>query len=464
MNHTKSFLESVNPATEETIARYEVHSEEEIDRALERSTETYRSWRRVPLEKRASRLRRLGERLKARRGDLARLMTHEMGKPIREALGEVDKCAWNCDYYAENAVRFLAPEKRESAASESYIQYTPIGPVLAVMPWNFPYWQVVRFAAPALMAGNTALLKHASNVCGCALALEELFDEAGYPRGAFQTLLIPGSRASQLMNDSRVAAATLTGSEGAGAALASAAGSNLKKTVLELGGSDPFIVLSDADLEEAAKTAVSARFQNTGQSCIAAKRFIVEENVFDDFARRFELKMGELRMGDPIDSETSLGPLARPEFRAELLEQVSQSVKQGARILRGGRPRAGRGYFFEPTLLSEVTSEMPAGCQELFGPAAALMRARNAEHAIQLANASQFGLGSSLWTTDLDRARRLSREIEAGQVFINGMVASDPRLPFGGVKRSGYGRELSDLGIREFVNIQTVWIGPAKEG
>lgn len=392
----------------------------------------------------------------------AGIMTAEMGKPIVESEAEIEKCAINCDYYAENAERFLREEPRTSGATESYIQYAPLGVILAVMPWNYPFWQVFRFAAPALMAGNTAILKHASNVPQCALAIEEVFREAGFPVAIFQTLLVGSSEVPKLIEHPAISAVTLTGSEGAGKAVAACAGRMLKKTVLELGGSDPFIVLGDADLDEAIRMGVRSRYQNTGQSCIAAKRFIVVESISQEYQRRFADAVRALTVGDPMERSTQIGPLARGEFIDDLERQIRESVKRGASILTGGRRRAGKGYYFEPTVLTGVRPDMPAGCEELFGPVAAMMCAGDSEEAIRLANSTPYGLGSNLWTSDIVHAKQMARRIEAGQVFINGMVASDPRLPFGGIKRSGYGRELSELGMREFVNIQTVWIGPAK--
>jgi len=385
-----------------------------------------------------------------------------MGKPVVESEAEVEKCAWNCDYYADHAEQFLRDEPRPSNAAESYIQYTPLGVLLAVMPWNYPLWQVFRFAAPALMAGNAAVLKHASNVSQCALSIEQVFREAGFPERVFQTLLIPSSRVARLIEHPVIAAVTLTGSEGAGSQVASCAGRVIKKTVMELGGSDPFIVLEDADLDAAVQAGVRARYQNTGQSCIAAKRFIVVESVAREFQVRFVNAVGMLRVGDPMDRSTQIGPLARQEFLVDLERQVRKSTQQGAKVLVGGRRISGKGYYFEPTVLAEVQPGMPAGCEEVFGPVAAIIKARDPQEAIQLANRTPYGLGSNLWTSDLQRAKRMARDIEAGQVFINGMVASDPRLPFGGVKRSGYGRELSEFGLREFVNVQSVWIGPQR--
>jgi succinate-semialdehyde dehydrogenase/glutarate-semialdehyde dehydrogenase len=400
--------------------------------------------------------------LREKKAHLAGIMTAEMGKPIVESEGEVEKCAWNCDYYAENAERFLSDEMRVSNAAESYIEYPPLGVILAVMPWNYPLWQVFRFAAPALMAGNTAILKHASNVPRCALEIENVFTEAGFPKSVFQSLLIPSSRVARLIEHPAIAAVTLTGSEGAGSQVASCAARVFKKTVMELGGSDPFIVLEDADFEAAVQAGVRARYQNTGQSCIAAKRFIVVESIFEDYQDTFADTVRSLKVGNPMERSTQIGPLARQEFIADLERQIRGSLQQGAAILIGGKRIPGNGFYFAPTVLTDVQPEMPAGCEEVFGPVAAMIKARDAEDAVQLANRTSYGLGASLWTTDLIQAKRLARDIEAGQVFINGIVASDPRLPFGGVKRSGYGRELSEFGLREFVNIQTVWIGPSR--
>jgi acyl-CoA reductase-like NAD-dependent aldehyde dehydrogenase len=454
-------MHSINPATEEVVGSYPLHSGEQIEEALRRAQKAFLIWRTETYSARAALMKKAAMVLRHNKPKYAEIMTVEMGKPIVESEAEVEKCAWNCDYYAENAGRFLADEPRTSSASESYVQYIPLGVLLAVMPWNFPFWQVFRFAAPALMAGNTAILKHASNVPHCALAIEEVFREAGFPDGAFQALLIRSSEVSRIIEHPAIAAVTLTGSEGAGSQVAASAGRAIKKTVMELGGSDPFIVLADADLDAAVKTGVRARYQNTGQSCIAAKRFIVIKSVFQQFQSRFVEAVRALKIGDPGDRSTQIGPLARPEFVDDLERQIKESVRQGAIILTGGKRRPGKGYFFEPTVLTGVRPDMPAGFEEVFGPVAALIKASDTEEAIQLANQTPYGLGSNLWTSDLAGAKRLARRIEAGQVFINGMVTSDPRLPFGGVKRSGYGRELSEPGIREFVNIQTVWIGPA---
>lgn len=405
-------------------------------------------------------MRAVASYLRQQKATLAQLITMEMGKPILEAEAEVEKCAWNCDFYADNARRFLASKRVLTNAQTSYIAFDPIGVVLAVMPWNFPFWQVFRFAAPALMAGNTCLLKHASNVPQCSLAIAGAFRAAGFPSGVFQSLLIPSSAVEGIIRDSRVQAVTLTGSELAGSKVAEASGRNLKKTVMELGGSDPFIILADANLELAAQIGARARNQNAGQSCIAAKRFIVAEEAADRFQRLFVEAVAGLRVGDPTDRATQVGPLARGDLRDSLELQVQQSLALGASVATGGHRLERRGYFYAPTVITGVTPAMPVFCEETFGPVAAVIRARHADDAVRLANTSEFGLGASLWTADLERGKALAREIQAGSVFINGMVASDPRLPFGGVKRSGYGRELSEFGIREFVNIKTVWVGP----
>ena len=455
-----SAIRSINPATEEVLGTYQPHSKDEIGKKLQAARKAFSDWKKEPFPVRVGLMRKVAVFLRENKPRLAANMTAEMGKPIVESEAEIEKCAINCNYYADNAERFLRDEPRISSAAESYIQYTPLGVILAVMPWNYPFWQVFRFAVPALMAGNTAILKHASNVPQCALAIEDIFRTAGFPEAVFQTLLVGSSEVPGLIDHPAVAAVTLTGSEEAGKQVASVAGHALKKTVLELGGSDPFIVLEDADLDSAIVTGVRARYQNTGQSCIAAKRFIVVDSVFETFQDRFVEAVKALNVGNPMDRSTQVGPLARGEFINDLERQIRQSVEKGASILTGGIRCAGRGYFFEPTVLTGVQPDMPAGCEEVFGPVAAMIRARDKEHAIQLANRTPYGLGSNLWTEDIENAKQLARGIEAGQVFINGMVASDPRLPFGGIKRSGYGRELSELGLREFVNIQTVWIGP----
>ena len=454
-------IESINPATGEVIETFEPFTATQIDETLTRARTAYLQWRTTSYAERSALLRRVAELLRAQKAELGRIASLEMGKTISEAQAEVEKCAWNCDYYAEHAEVFLAPEPVATNAAESYVEFTPIGVVLAIMPWNFPYWQVIRFAAPALMAGNAAVLKHASNVSRCALEIERIFSEAGAPDGLFSTILVPGAEVEQIIADPRIAAVTLTGSTPAGMQVAAAAGRAIKKSVLELGGSDAFIVLADADLDAAAEMAVRSRFQNAGQSCIAAKRFIVEESVADAFAQKFAEQASKLRMGDPLDGQTQLGPMARADLRDALVEQVDRSVRMGAQVTLGGKPSDGAGAFYPPTIITGVTQEMPLFREETFGPVAAVIRARDAEHAIELANDSVFGLGGNLWTRDLERGRQIARRLESGGVFINGMTASDPRLPFGGVKQSGYGRELSSFGIREFVNIQTVWIGPA---
>ncbi len=454
-------IESINPATEEVIETFEPFTEREVDEALQRARNTFLRWRTTSFAERGELLVSVAAYLRAHKAALGKVMTLEMGKPIVEAEAEVEKCAWVCDYYAENAENFLADQSAPSAATESYVAFRPLGVVLAVMPWNFPFWQVFRFAAPAIMAGNVGVLKHASNVSRSALEIERVFRESGAPDGLFQTLLVPGGQVATIIRDPRIAAVTLTGSEPAGVSVASASGSVLKKTVLELGGSDAFIVLEDADLEGAAQMATRSRFQNTGQSCIAAKRFIVVESVYDEFIERFVSETKALKVGDPLDRATQIGPMSRGDLRDGLAQQVRDTLAQGAQVALGGEALARTGYYYAPTILTGVTPEMVAFREETFGPVAAVIRAHDAEEAIALANDSDFGLGGNLWTRDIARAKQIAARLESGGVFINGMTASDPRLPFGGVKHSGYGRELSAFGIREFVNIQTVWIGPA---
>ena len=451
-------ISSINPASGEVIRTYEAHGQVDIERKIALSAETFRQCRHTPFRDRARLMIRAAEILEGGTGRFGRIITSEMGKTIQSARDEISKCALVCRFYAENAERFLADERVETNATQSYVHYQPIGPVLAIMPWNFPFWQVLRFAAPALMAGNTGLLKHASNVPQCALAIEQIFREGGFPAGAFQTLLIGTQEVARVIDDPRVKAVTLTGSEQAGIEVASQAGRRLKKTVLELGGSDPFIVLPSADLEAAVQTAVKARTVANGQSCIAAKRFLLAEPIADQFEQRFVRAMQSLKVGDPMDESTELGPLATPQILEGLDRQVQESVRAGARLLTGGKRLDRRGIFYAPTVLADVPETAPAFSEELFGPVAALFRFRTVEEAIRLANATSFGLGSSVWTNDEAERGRFIDEIEAGLVFVNGMVASDPRLPFGGVKNSGYGRELGVYGIREFVNIKTVWI------
>jgi len=454
-------IHSINPTTEEVMHSFQPHTGGQIEEVIQKANMTFLTWRKTSFSRRAALMKTAAAYLRQNKSRFAGIMTLEMGKPIVESEAEVEKCAWNCEYFAANAERFLRDDPRISDGSESYVQYTPLGTILAVMPWNYPFWQVFRFAAPALMAGNTAVLKHASNVPQCSLGIEEVFREAGFPDGAFRSLLVRSSAVAGMIEHRAIAAVTLTGSEGAGSQVGSQSGKALKKTVLELGGSDPFIVLADADLDAAVDFGVRARYQNTGQSCIAAKRFIVAEPVFKAYQERFVEAVRSLKVGDPMDRSTKIGPLARSEFVQDLERQVEDSIRLGAKLLIGGKRSQGRGYFFEPTVLTDIQPDMPVGCEEVFGPVAAMIKAHTVEEAVQLANRTPYGLGSNLWTADLERAKSLAREIEAGQVFINGMVVSDPRLPFGGVKRSGYGRELSEFGIREFVNIQTVWIGPA---
>ncbi len=457
-------MASINPATGKVTNEFELHSEEEVERRLGRATETFARQRRAPPAERAPLMTQAALILESEKRDLARLMTLDMGKPLRAAIQEAEKCALCCHYYADNAARFLADEAISSGATRSFVRYEPLGPVLAVMPWNFPFWQVFRFAAPGLMAGNVVLLKHASNVPQCALAIEDLFRRAGFEEGACQALLVGSDRVARLIEDSRVVAVTLTGSVGAGAGVAGAAGGQIKKTVLELGGSDAFIVMPSADLEEAVAAAVLARTINNGQSCIAAKRFILHERIAEQFERRFVERMASLRVGDPMDEATDIGPLATAEGLDTLEEQVNRTVAMGGRVLLGGRRLPRPGYFFEPTVLSAIPPGSPAQREELFGPVASIFRAGGIEEAIHIANDTRFGLGASAWTNDARERALFIGQIEAGLAFVNSMVASDPRLPFGGLKQSGYGRELSHHGLREFVNIKTVSIVDRREG
>lgn len=451
---------TINPATEETLEEIELNSPQRVESVLRGADAAFRDWRKTTPSRRAELLRAVAARLRDECDTHAGHITREMGKPLSQSRAEVLKCALCCDYFAEHAPRMLQDEVAASDAAESYVSFEPLGPILAVMPWNFPYWQVFRAAAPALMAGNVMLLKHALSVSRCALEIASVFKRGGVPTGVFQTLIINHDAVASLIDDDRVVAATLTGSERAGVSLARAAGERIKKTVLELGGSDAFIVLADADLEQAAQTAAIARFQNTGQSCIAAKRFIVEAKVAAEFTERLVRAVRGLRLGDPSHEDVYIGPLARADLRDELERQVRASIDAGARLLTGGRRPNGKGYFYEPTLLTDVPLDCPAMTEELFGPVAPIVTAPTEDAAIALANATRFGLSNNLWTRDIPRARRIARELSSGGVFINGMTASDPRLPFGGIKKSGYGRELSSFGAREFVNVKTVWIGP----
>ena len=455
-------ITAINPATGREIATFETHSDNDIELALEAAAEAQRQWRKVPVGQRVTLLAGMAKALRADKAKYAAMITQEMGKPLPEAEAEIEKCAYNCDFYAEHAPQYLADEAVSSNATESVVVFDPLGVVLAIMPWNYPFWQFFRFVAPAFAAGNGAILKHANNVPQCALAIEEVMREAGCPDGLFRTLLIDPSKVARLIEDDRIAAVTLTGSTEVGAIVAAQAGKALKKQVLELGGSDPFIVLADADLEEAAAVAVKARYINVGQSCVNAKRFIVEEDVADRFVELFCAGVAELKIGDPMERDTNIGPMARANLMSGLHAQVEKTIAAGATLKMGGKPIDGAGFYYPPTVLDNVRPDMVAFCEETFGPVAAIIRVKDVDEAIRLANQTEFGLGSALWTKDLQRARKLARDIDAGAVFINGMVASDPRYPFGGIKRSGYGRELGIYGIREFVNIKTVWIGPSK--
>src|SRR6478672_8465819 len=449
-------IATINPATGETLNTFDPLTDAEIAEKVNQAQQAFEQYRQIPLQQRSAWMYQAAEILEGDREKFAKIMTLEMGKPLKGAIAEAEKCAAVCRYYAEHAAEFLADVPALTDASHSFVRYQPLGIILAVMPWNFPFWQVFRFAAPALMAGNVGILKHASNVPQCALAIADVFKRAGFGDGVFQTLLVESSAVAALIADSRIAAVTLTGSEGAGRSVASTAGKNLKKTVIELGGSDPFIVMPSADVAAAAKTAVTARMINNGQSCIAAKRFIVHEKIYDDFMKRFVDGVATLRVGDPMDSKTQVGPLATAQIRDDLEKQVSTTVTDGARVLTGGKRIDGRGFYFQPTVLSEIPAGSAAESEELFGPVASVWKVDSIDAAIERANGTSFGLGASAWTEDAEEREQFVREIEAGLVFINGMVASEPALPFGGVKSSGYGRELSEFGIREFVNIKSV--------
>ncbi len=451
-------MKSINPATGELIGDYSEHTDGEIAERLAMAERAFAEWRRLSFAVRATLIRRAAEILRAKREEYARLITTEMGKTIGSAEAEIDKCAWGCEFYAEHAEQYLADEIVATDARKSFVRFEPLGAVLAVMPWNFPFWQLFRFAAPALMAGNVVLLKHAANVPGCALAIEDVFRLAGLPAGAMSTLLISSQRVASVIEHRAVRAVSLTGSDKAGESVAAIAGKQLKKAVLELGGSDPFVVLADADPLVAANEAVRGRTVNNGQSCIAAKRFIVEEPIADRFEQAFAERMQKLKVGDPLDRATEVGPLAREDLLLSLDDQVRRTVDAGARLLTGGKRTGGRGAFYLPTVIAGVEPGMAAFDEETFGPVAAITRASNVSRAIELANQTPFGLAASIWTSDLARGEELAAEIESGAVFVNEVSKSDPRLPFGGIKRSGYGRELAEFGIREFVNIKTVWI------
>jgi succinate-semialdehyde dehydrogenase/glutarate-semialdehyde dehydrogenase len=451
-------IATVNPATGEVVKTFSELSDSEIEKKLEKAVQAFAVHRKTSFAERAKGMRKAAEILENEKETFGRMMTLEMGKTLRSAIAEAAKCATACRYYAEHAESFLADEVVETGAKKSFVRYLPIGPILAVMPWNFPFWQVIRFAAPALMAGNVGLLKHASNVPQCALQIEDIFRRAGFAEGVFQTLLIGSKKVDALLEDPRVVAATLTGSEQAGIQVGMGAAKRIKKVVLELGGSDPFIVMPSADLDAAVATAVEARILNNGQSCIAAKRFIVAEPIAEEFQRRFVDKMKSLRVGDPFEPETELGPLANADAVTTLDADVQKSVQAGAKLLTGGHAIKRAGNFYEPTVLTDIPKESPAYREEFFGPVASLFRARDVDDAIRIANDSRFGLGASAWTNDDREREQFINELESGMVFINKMVASDPRIPFGGVKQSGYGRELGVFGIREFVNIKTVWV------
>ena len=451
-------IATVNPATGQVLKTFEQLSDSQLETKIERAARTFLEFRQLSFAQRGRMMLKAGEILENEKDGFGRTMTTEMGKPFRAAVQEAAKCAWVCRYYAEHAERFLADEIVETNATRSFIRYQPLGPILAVMPWNFPFWQVMRFAAPSLMAGNVGLLKHASSVPQCALQIEDVFRRAGFTEGVFQTLLVGSQAVDKILGDPRIAAATLTGSEQAGVQVGTGAAKRIKKVVLELGGSDPFIVMPSANLDQAVSTAVTARIQNNGQSCIAAKRFIVAEPIADEFQRRFVGRMEALTVGDPFDDKTDLGPLSTADAVRDLHEDVQKTIAAGARLLTGGKRLDGPGNFYAPTVLTDIPKNSPAYREELFGPVASLFRAKDAGDAIRIANDSRFGLGASVWTNDAAERERFINEIETGMVFINKMVASDPRLPFGGVKQSGYGRELGVHGIREFTDIKTVWV------
>nr|WP_276235121.1 NAD-dependent succinate-semialdehyde dehydrogenase [Halosegnis sp. DT85] len=452
-------MHRIDPATGDALEPVAEHDAEDVDAALDEATAAFESWSDTRLEERRRLLTEAADVLRDRTEEFARLMTREMGKPIEGARAEVEKSAWGLDHYAEHAPEYLADEHiGTEAGTKSFVSYEPLGPVLAVMPWNYPFWQVFRFAAPNLVAGNVGLLKHASNVPECALAIESVFEEAGFPEGVFRTLVVGSERAEEVIRDDRVRAVTLTGSEPAGRAVGGAAGEELKPSVLELGGSDPFVVLDDADLAAAASVGASARTLNSGQSCIAAKRFVVHTDVYDEFLERFVAEMESLVVGDPTDEGTDVGPQAREDLMAEVHEQVTASVEAGATVETGGEPLDRDGFFYPPTVLTDVPRDAPLGCEEVFGPAAAVFEVESEAAAVELANDSDLGLGASVWTEDLERGERVARRIESGGVFVNELTKSDPRLPFGGIKDSGYGRELARQGIRAFLNEKTVWV------
>jgi succinate-semialdehyde dehydrogenase/glutarate-semialdehyde dehydrogenase len=452
-------MKSINPATGETNQVYAEHTTNEVTLIIRDVHVAWETWKDTSFGLRSDLMKKAAQILRDKKEYYARLMTLEMGKLYRESQAEIEKCAWVCEYYAEHAHEILQDEVIATDASRSFVTFQPLGTILAVMPWNFPFWQVFRFAAPALMAGNTAVLKHASNVPGCALAIEEIFRDAGFPENVFRTLMIPSSGVEAVVANPLIVAVTLTGSEFAGSQVASVAGKYLKKTVLELGGSDPFIVLADADLGSAVKAAVTARMINQGQSCIAAKRFIVEKPVIQQFESALKTEFEALKIGDPMDIETQVGPMARPDLVDEIENQVNSSIVQGARLIAGGHRPNRAGCYFEPTILTGIVKGMPVYSEETFGPVVSVIMANDEEDAIRIANDSEFGLGGCVWTGDLQRGERIARKVATGAMFVNGITKSDPRLPFGGIKKSGYGRELAGYGIKEFVNIKTIWVG-----
>ena len=451
-------IATINPATGETIKKFDALTGAQVDQKIQRATEAFPKFRKLSFADRGKMMMRAAEILESEKDSLAHLMTLEMGKTLRSAVDEAVKCAWVCRYYAENAERFLADELVETPASRSFIRYQPMGVVLVIMPWNYPFWQAFRFIAPGLMAGNVGLLKHASNVPQCAMKIEELLLRAGVPEGVFQTLLVGAGSVDRILDDPRIAAATLTGSEGAGVKVGTGAAQRIKKVVLELGGSDPFIVMPSANLEDAVAVGVKARVANNGQSCIAAKRFIVHDQIADKFQAAFVAQMEKLTVGDPFDAKTDVGPLANAEAVTSLDADVRSSIKAGAKLLTGGKPADRPGSFYLPTVLTDIPKDSAAYKEEFFGPVASIFRVKNLDEAIRVANDTRFGLGASAWTNDKSEQERFISELEAGMVFINQMVFSDPRVPFGGVKRSGVGRELSTYGIREFTNVKTVWV------
>jgi succinate-semialdehyde dehydrogenase / glutarate-semialdehyde dehydrogenase len=451
-------IATINPATGQLLKTFEPLSDAQLEEKLQQAADAFAKHRKMSFAERAQRMAKAGDILEGEKEVFGRMMTTEMGKTFRSAVEEAVKCAWVCRFYAENAERFLADEVVETTAKRSYVRYQPLGAVLAVMPWNYPFWQVLRAAAPALMAGNVMLLKHSSNVPQSALMIEDLFHRAGFAKGVFQTLLIGSDKVDGILNDPRVVAATLTGSEGAGVQVGMGAAKRIKKTVLELGGSDPFVIMPSANLDEVVPIAVKARISNNGQSCIAAKRFIVHEKIAEEFERRFVGAMEALQIGDPFDEKTELGPIATEAARTDIERDVTKTGRAGARILTGGKSLDGPGFFYAPTVLVNVPEDSPAACEEIFGPVAGIFRAKDLDDAIRIANESRFGLGASAWTTDDGERERFINDLQSGMVFINRMVVSDPRLPFGGVKWSGYGRELGVHGIREFTDIKTVWI------